>query len=259
MTARISPDLLVAFPDKPDAKALPHTVHLNQKVAKHISNELHAAVKIGTTQNLIPKVQNLVQSYFNQPGAVVRGNAYSILNASNAAPASAASISYWNDQSKAANSQIDNTKKAVQKLDQHLQEIQKLKLSIKGKANTGFSQVMSEEKNKLKKTVRKTEKIIKKLEKKEKAIQRLINSPNVQDAGVRNSLTSSLNQVSQYKSSLNEVKSGLKKDLIPMRHIKPSHAQVSHTAHISGPANAHLTVPSSHSTHSANKNHRRHH
>jgi ABC-type transporter Mla subunit MlaD len=245
---------VVAFPDKPDSKAVPHIVSLNNKLSHSLQKELHSASKIGTTQNMIPKVQNFIKAYFEQPGQVIRGNAFSILNASNATPPSAASISYWTDQSKEGASQIEKTKLAVEKIDKHLNEIKDIKKSLKGKDQLkSLSPIIKEEKRIIQNAIKKSDKIIKKLEKKEKTIKRLINNPNVNDPVVKNSLSKTLNQVQGYKNNLNDLSSGLRNQY---KHSDKNN-KISHTAHVSSVAASSLTVPSVHSTHSANK-HKKH-
>lgn len=198
-------------------------------------------------------MQNLVKTYFDQPGAIVRGNPYSVLNSAGTKPVSAASISYWTDQSKVGAEQFQKTQKAVQNIDNHLKEIQKLQQNYKGQEQgKSISAVAKKEQKKIAKSLKKTNKIIKKLNKKEQTLEKLINNPKIQDANVKNNLSTTLNQVKQYKTNLVDISSGLKKDL-----------KQSHTAHISGPAASTMSVPSLHNVHQANasnkKAHRKHH
>jgi hypothetical protein len=254
LTAKVSPDLVVAFPDKPDSKALPHIISLNNKLSHSLQKELHSATKIGTTQNMIPKVQNFIKAYFDQPGMIVRGNSFSILNASTASPPSAASISYWTDQSKEGASQIEKTKQAVEKLDKHLNEIENIKKSVKGKEELkSISPILKDENKKLAQAIKKSDKIIKKLERKEKKIKKLIENPKVQDPVVKNSLSKTLNQVQGYKENMTHLSSGLKKQY---KHDGNSHKS-SHTAHSTNTAATPLTRSSLHSTGSANQ-HKKH-
>ena len=214
LTAKISQDLLVAFPDQPDTKALPHLLKLNHKVEKTFKKDLNTALKIGSADNVIPKVQNMVKAYFDQPQAGVKGTAYTVLNVGVSTPISGADITFFNNSKGVVN--MEKTKNAVMKLDKHLQEIQKFnKLGAKsnnGEEKKSASKIVKLEKKELKKLVGRTEKLNAQLAKKEKAIQRLIGNGKIQDANIKSALSNSLAQVQQYRKEINSVKSQLKND-----------------------------------------------
>lgn len=224
LTAKISEDLLVSYPENGELNALPKIVKLNPKVQTSLKKELKVAVKIRSADNLISKVQNLVKNYFDKPSAAVHGNAYNVLNVVPLQPSSAANISYWagNDVKNSAN--IEKTKSAVLKLDKHIQNIKDLKehaKSTKGEEKKATVKLIKKEQKELSKLVKRTESLNKVLAKKEKSIQKLIVNPKVQDANLKSALTNSLNQFQQYRTAINSVKSQIKDEkrkLIANKH-----------------------------------------
>jgi uncharacterized coiled-coil DUF342 family protein len=168
-------------------------------------------VKLGSAGQVIPKVQNLVDSYFKQPNAAVKGGAYTVLNG-HPAQKTAADVTFWNSQQ---NKKIDTSKTqtAVQKIGHHVQELEKLKHAA---AQSGqkkvVAKVVRKEKKQLRKIAKKVNRLVTKLNKKEKALTKLAANPKVVDPNVKSAITNSLNQVRQYKAAVKNVKKQVKQD-----------------------------------------------
>lgn len=225
LTAKVDEELVVSFPDAPDAKALPKVIKTNQKVEHILNKDLKAAVAMGTTQNVVPKLQNLVSNYFSAPQRPIQGSAYQILNEGKTQPKSAAELTYWNDNK--GNQQVNSTQKVVKKLNNHLQEIQKLQQqAAKGKEgkkqNNAVRQVVKKEKKHLDRLVTKVNRLNKRLQKKEKALQKIASSTAVQNPDVKVAVNNSLNQVKQYSAAVNDVKKQLQQDKVNLNKKKKS-------------------------------------
>lgn len=230
LTAKVSPDLPVFFPDAPEAKALPKIVKLNQKVESALHKDLKAAVAMGTTQNVIPKVQNLVSNYFDAPQSAVHGGVHKVLETGRQKQPSAANINYWTDSDAQGLMPVNNAKKVVKKLDNHLQQIKKTRESIvngvhgkgKKKINKSVSRVVQKEQQALNKLVRKVNKLKTNLKKKKNSLEKLVNSPFTQDANTNATIKKSLEQVKNYETSMKDIKKQLKEDKANLK-MKNSH------------------------------------
>jgi hypothetical protein len=213
LTAKVNPDLLVSFPDQPDEKAYIHTVKVNSKVQQKLKKELDAAVHLGSAEYLIPKVQNLVRNYFDQPTGFVHGGPNAIL-ANQPVQVSTASISFWNDQAKKSVVGVEKAKKAVEKLNQHVQKVGQLKtLTQNLEQKKSASKIVKKEQREIAKLINRTKQIEHNLNRKEKAINRLIGNPKVaQDATRLSSLNTSLSQIQQIKAATNTINKQLQHD-----------------------------------------------
>jgi hypothetical protein len=213
LTAKVNPDLLVSFPDQPDEKAFVHAVKVNSKVQQKLKKELNNAVHLGSAEYLIPKVQNLVRNYFDQPTAFVHGGPSAVL-ANQPVQVSTASISFWNDQAKKSVEGVEKAQKAVEKLNKHITQVGQLKtLTHNSEQKKSASKIVKKEKKEIQKLINKTKQIENALNRKEKAIGRLIANPKVaQDAQRVTSLNNSLSQIQQIKSAANTISKQLHQD-----------------------------------------------
>jgi len=172
LTAKISPDLLVNFPDiNTDPKALPHVQKVNQQVEHQLSKGIKTAVSIGTTQQLIPQVQNLVSNYFDKPHASVAGGVFQVLNngGPNAQPTTGANVNFWNEGQPKPSASGALAHKAIAGLDKNVSELNKLK-AIHGDKHltTSLKKVARKEKGEITKAIKKFKKVEKKTGEKRK-------------------------------------------------------------------------------------------
>jgi hypothetical protein len=202
----------VSFPDQPDEKGLAHTIKVNSKVEKTLKKEIKTAVSLGSAEYLIPKVQNLVKNYFDQPSVIHTGSANTVLSAQ-PIPVSTASISFWSEQAKKGVTDVNKAQKAFEKLTKHIEKVSQLKSSAKTDEKKSASKVVKKEKKELSKLINKTKKIDNELKKRESAISRLINNPEVKAHPEKLAvLNDSLGRIQQYKSAVNTINTQLNKD-----------------------------------------------
>ncbi len=213
LTAKVNPDLLVSFPDQPDEKAYIHTVKTNSKLQQKLKKELNNAVHLGSAEYLIPKVQNLVRNYFDQPTSFVHGGPNVIL-ANQPVQVSTASISFWNDQAKKSVQDVDKVKKAVEKLNKHIKQVGQLKtLTHDYEQKKSATKIVKKEQKEIAKLINRTKQIEHNLNRKEKAINRLITNPKVAEDPQRlTTLNNSLSQIHQIKAATNTINKQLKQD-----------------------------------------------
>jgi len=212
ITGKVDENLLKNLPELKNVspKDIKTTSKNNDQLAKIISQQVTTAIKNHSTEDLVPKIQSLIKSYFSEPFAVPQGNIREILYA-HQPMASAADITYWNQQ---ATSGVQKTTTYTHNLTQRLDSTINGLIKAKNGAKKGQSEIY-------KKTVRATkaniakilvryEKASKKLSAKEASLKKAVKSNKGSNSAVESALDESLAKIQDYLSVVMETKDKLK-------------------------------------------------
>lgn len=214
ITGKVDENLLKNLPEIKNVtpKDVPHVKKVNEKLSAKIVSEITKALKNKNTENLVPQIQSLVKSYFNEPFQVTHGGVKEILFVTNPMK-SAADVTFWNQKAGGEVSKsAQNTNALIKKLDQQVKKIAEIKKSAKKNQVEQVKKVAAKTKADVKRIEKKFNKTEKKLNKKEDAIKKVIETNAVKDPKVAAALGDSLKKVQEYKNVVKGVKQELKRE-----------------------------------------------
>lgn len=179
----------------------------NEQLSKIISNQVATAIKNHSTEDLIPRIQSLVKSYFADPFQVPNGNIREILYV-NQPVASAADITYWNQQ---AASGVQKTTTYTHNLLQRLDTTVNALIKAKSKKNSdAFKKAVKNTKANVSKILKRYETAAKKLSAKEASLKKQVKGSKGSSSQADAALDESLGKIQDYLSIILETKDKLK-------------------------------------------------
>lgn len=221
MTAKISPELTVAFPNatrNSDPNAIHHIQKVNKKINIEISKEIKTAMTIGNAGNLMSLARNLFSNFFHEPQATVRTGVFQILHTNFAAPImgttpSAANVNFWNEgivKNQGPNPILQHANNGIFKLDKNIADLFDLahKNDLKKSEKKTVEKLTHKTEKEIGKVEKKLDKAEKKLEKNEAQIQSILSNPGV-DSNLQNTLKNSLNDIQENKKIIQTAKAQL--------------------------------------------------
>merc|ERR1712166_14144 len=199
ITGKVDENLLKNLPELKNVtpKDIKVTSKNNDQLAKIISAQVTAAIKNKSTQDLVPKIQSLIKSYFSDPFQVPQGNIKEMLYV-NQPIASAADITYWNQQ---ATSGVQNTTTNA---------LIKSKNGGKKGQSANYKKAVSNTKANIHKILSRYELASKKLAAKEAELKKAVKSNKGANSKVESALDESLAKIQDYLSVVMETKDKLK-------------------------------------------------
>lgn len=211
ITGKVDEGILKNLPDikQVTPKDIKATSKNNEQLAKIISNQVNVAIKNHSTEDLVPKIQSLVKSYFADPFQVPNGNIREILYV-NQPVASAADITYWNQQAASGVQKTTTiTHNLVQRLENTVQGLIKAKSSSK-KGSEAFKKAVKNTKANIAKILNRYQNAAKKLSAKEASLKKQVKGNKGSNSQVESALDESLAKIQDYLSVIMETKDKLK-------------------------------------------------
>ena len=182
----------------------------NDQLAKIMSNQINSAIKNKSAEELVPKIQSLIKSYFSEPFQVPQGTIREILYV-NQPVASAADITYWNQQAKSGFEKTSTyTHNLHQKLETTIEGLIQAKNSGKKGNSESFKKAVKNTKANVSKIISKYDRAGQKLSAKEAALKKAIKNnkakSNNQDQAA---LDESLEKIEDYLKIIDETQGKL--------------------------------------------------
>jgi hypothetical protein len=212
ITGKVDENLLKNLPDLKNVtpKDIKTTAKNNDQLAKIISNQVTSAIKNHSTEDLVPKIQSLIKSYFSEPFAVPQGNIREILYV-NQQVASAADITYWNQQAiSGVQKTTTYTHNLVQRLETTIQGLVKAKAQAKKGNTENYRKAVKNTRANIAKILARYEKASKKLAAKEASLKKAVKSNKGTNGQVESALDESLAKIQDYLSVVMDTKDKLK-------------------------------------------------
>ena len=213
ITGKVDENLLKNLPELKNVspKDIKQTTKNNDQLAKIIANQVTSSIKNHSTENLVPKIQSLIKSYFSEPFSVPRGNIREILYV-NQPVASAADITYWNQQATSGVQKTTTyTHNLIQRLDMTINGLIKAKQQAKkGGSAENFRKAVKNTKANIVKILTKYERASKKLTSKEASLKKAVKSNKGSNSQVESALDESLAKIQDYLSVVMDTKDKLK-------------------------------------------------
>jgi hypothetical protein len=212
ITGKVDENLLKNLPEMKNVtpRDIKTTAKNNNHLAKILSNQISSSIKNHSTEKLIPKVQSLIKSYFSDPFQVPQGNIREILFV-NQPVASAADITYWNQQAKSGvQMTTTNSHNLVKKLESNIQGLAKAKTQAKKGQSENFKKAVKNTKAIVARTISKYEKASKKLSAKEASLKNAVKKNKGSNSQVESALDESLAKIQDYLSVIEDTKGQLK-------------------------------------------------
>lgn len=207
ITGKVDENLLKNLPELKNVsqKDIKTTAKNNDQLAKIITNQVTSAIKNKSTDDLVPKIQSLIKSYFSEPFQVPQGNIREILYV-NQPVASAADITYWNQQ---ATSGVQKTTTYTHNLVKRLETTISALVKNKKKGD-GFKKAVKNTKANIAKIIAKYDKAGKKLSAKESSLKKAVKGNKGSNSQVESALDESLAKIQDYLSVVMDTKDKLK-------------------------------------------------
>jgi hypothetical protein len=212
ITGKIDENLLKNLPELKNVtpKDIKTTEKNNDQLAKIISNQVTSSIKNHSTEDLVPKIQSLIKSYFSDPFQVPQGNIREILYV-NQPVASAADITYWNQQATSGVQKTTTyTHNLVQRLDLTINGLIKAKNVAKKGQAANFKKAVKNTKTNVAKILSSYEKASKKLSAKEASLKKAVKNNVGSNGQVQSALDESLAKIQDYLSVVMDTKEKLK-------------------------------------------------
>jgi soluble cytochrome b562 len=213
LTAKINNQMIVNFPTANPADVT--RVHeINTGIQKELGKDIKNALVIGTTEQVVPKINNLFNNYLINAFSLANSGYKVILDYN--ADQSAANIPMYNGTS--AEQLVSRTEQSIKKLDgavNKLTEIEKL-------ADKGEVKIAKKEAGTLEKSIDGLEK---KFTNAEKKLDNQIDTLNkmataVKDPNVLSTIQSTLQNVKTAEKAAHEAKEAIKEDKKQFRRLK---------------------------------------
>lgn len=212
ITGKVDDNLLKNLPEIKNVsqRDIKNTVRNNEHLTKIISNQISSAVRNRSAEDLVPKIQSLIRSYFSDPFQAPQGNIQEILFV-NQPVASAADITYWNQQATSGVQKTSiNTNNLSQKLDFTVEGLIKAKSSGKKGNSDSFKKAVKNTKANVSKTLKKYEKASKKLSVKEASLKKAVKNTAGSNNEALPALEDSIAKIQDYLKVIDETKEKLK-------------------------------------------------
>lgn len=212
ITGKVDENLLKNLPELKNVspKDIKATAKTNDHLAKIISGQISSSIKNHSTAALIPKVQSLIKSYFSEPFQVPKDNIKEILFV-NQPVASAADITYWNQQAKSGVEKTTaNAHNLVKRLENNIQLLAKAKEQAKKGSSEVLKKAVKNTKAFVAKTIQKYDKTSRKLKAKETALKNAVKSKKGKSNPADGELNESLNKIEEYLEVIEDTKDKLK-------------------------------------------------
>jgi len=212
ITGKVDENLLKNLPELKNVtpKDIKVTSKNNDQLAKIISAQVTSAIKNKSTQDLVPKIQSLIKSYFSDPFQVPQGNIKEMLYV-NQPIASAADITYWNQQATSGVQKTTTyTHNLTQRLDTTINALIKSKNGGKKGQSANYKKAVSNTKANIHKILSRYELASKKLAAKEAELKKAVKSNKGANSKVESALDESLAKIQDYLSVVMETKDKLK-------------------------------------------------
>lgn len=213
ITGKVDENLLKNLPEIKNVsqKDIKKTAKNNDELAKIITNQVSSAIRNKSTEDLVPKIQSLIKSYFSEPFQVPQGNIREILYV-NQPVASAADITYWNQQATSGVQKTTTyTHNLVQRLETTIKGLAKAKSSAKKGNAEAYKKALKNTKANVAKILSRYEKAGKKLSAKEASLKKAVKSNKGSNTQVESALDESLAKIQEYLSVVLDTKDKLKK------------------------------------------------
>jgi len=212
ITGKVDENLLKNLPEIKNVgpKDIKTTSKNNDQLAKIISAQVSSAIKNKSTADLVPKIQSLIKSYFSDPFQVPQGNIREILYV-NQPVASAADITYWNQQATSGVQKTTTyTHNLTQRLDTTINALIKSKNGAKKGQTESYRKAVKNTKANIHKILSRYELASKKLAMKESELKKAVKSNKGSNSKVESALDESLAKIQDYLSVVMETKDKLK-------------------------------------------------
>lgn len=200
LTSKVDPQLLNSYKAQIDIQAEKIIAKTNLKVEKILNKELKTAVSLGTTELIVPQVQNLVTTYFDNSLTPVKVPAKIILNGDKPQQG-------LNNKGSLL---IKKSQKAVEKIGKGVAEIKELKAKASKENNKKVQKVIKKEEKKLTKLIGRINKLENKIAKKVSVLTNYANSQK--DEASKQAVNNSLKEVKEYSKVVKDLKDKLKED-----------------------------------------------
>lgn len=212
ITGKVDENLIKNLPDIKNVsqKDIQNTVRNNGQLTKIISSQISSAVRNKSAEDLVPKVQSLIRSYFTEPFQVTKGNIREILFV-NQPVASAADITYWNQQATSGvQKSSTHANNLSQKLEVTVESLVKAKSSGKKRNSESFKKAVKNTKANVSKTLSRYEKAEKKLSAKEASLKKAVKNSAGSNDEAKSALNESLAKIQDYLRVITDTKEKLK-------------------------------------------------
>jgi hypothetical protein len=212
LTARISNDLVVNFPSaNPDD--LPRVQKINTGIEKAIAKDVKNGLNAGTIEEVVPKVNNMVNNYLVNAYQVPAATAKEILNTNQK---ESANIPYYT--TTAAEKLVQKTEDSIKKLDDNvekLSEVEKLAKSGQVKKTKNEAAVLEKSLDKMEKKFANAEE---KLEKQVDTLNEV--ASQVKDPKIVAEIQSTIQNVKTTEKAAHEAKAAIDKDKKQLKKLK---------------------------------------
>lgn len=220
LTAKVNADLLVAFPDgtaKINNPNIQKSEKVNNQIEKILNKDIQTSIAIGSTDILLPKVQNLIHNYISTQN--FNGKIYEILGTNIAlqpgVAVSSSNISFWNPDGINTKSYVSpviqkHVENAVKKLTKTTEQINLLKQQHlkKGQAKA-LDKLNNKTNNQKNQIANKINNIMKKLDVKEQRINRIIKNSKTNESA-QQGLKQTLNVIQANRQVVSNARQHLK-------------------------------------------------
>jgi hypothetical protein len=212
LTSKISKDLVVNFPTaNPDD--VPRVQKINIGIEKELGKDIKRALVSGTTEEVIPKVNNMVNNYLGDAYHVPVASATEILNHN---PKETANIPYYT--ANAAEKLVQKTENSINKLNgsvDKLSEIEKLANNGQIKEAKKEAAVLENSFNKIEQKYAIAEN---KLEKQVNTLYQV--AAEVKDPAIAANIQSTIQNVKSAEKAAHEAKIAIQNDQKQLRRLK---------------------------------------